>query len=104
MGYFQPEDNEIRENDFVLVKFPTKVTVSYYVGKIIECLNINKFQSKYLRCKTPGYKFHYPLVDDISIDDRSDLVLKLPEPNSAKTARTSSLITFKLDLISYSIK
>ncbi|XP_074034144.1 uncharacterized protein [Leptinotarsa decemlineata] len=79
------DDDDINKNDFVLVKFPLKMTVSYYVGKVIESLNLNEFQIKYLRRKVPDYKFYYPLVDDISTVDRRDLVLKLPKPNSAKT-------------------
>lgn len=102
--HFITDDDEIHQNDFVLVKFSLKISVSYYVGKVIESLNLNEFPIKYLRRKVPGYKFYYPLVDDISTVDRSDLVLKLPEPNSAKTARTSSLITFNINLSSYNVK
>lgn len=77
--HFITDDDEIHQNDFVLVKFSLKMSVSYYVGKVIESLNLNEFQIKYLRRKVPGYKFYYPLVDDISTVDRSDLVLKLPD-------------------------
>ncbi|KAK9692600.1 hypothetical protein QE152_g35052 [Popillia japonica] len=98
------DDDQIHQNDFVLVKFPTKMTAVYYIGKVLKCLNLNEFQIKYLRRKTPGYKFYYPLVDDISAVDRSDLVSKLPAPNSAKTARTSCLLTFNVNLSSYNVK
>ncbi|XP_074035914.1 uncharacterized protein [Leptinotarsa decemlineata] len=98
------DDDDINKNDFVLVKFPLKMTVSYYVGKVIESLNLNEFQIKYLRRKVSDYKFYHPLVDDISTVDRRDLVLKLPKPNSAKTARTSSLLTFNINLSSYNVK
>ncbi|KAK9744406.1 hypothetical protein QE152_g7781 [Popillia japonica] len=74
------DDNQIHQNDFVLVKFPTKMTAVYYIGEVLECLNLNEFQIKYLRL------------------DRSDLVSKLPAPNSA---RTSSLLTFIINLSSY---
>lgn len=44
------------------------------------------------------FKFYYPLVEDTSTVDRYDLVLKLPQPNPSKTARTSSLLTFNINL------
>lgn len=33
------DDDVIQQNDFVLVKFPLKTNVFYYVGQVIEIIN-----------------------------------------------------------------
>lgn len=98
------DDDIIQQDDFVLVKFPLKTSIYYYIGRVVEVINSNEFVIKFLRRKTPGFKFYYPLVEDTSTVDRYDLVLKLPQPNSSKTARTSSLLTFNINLSMYNIK
>ncbi|KAG5898716.1 hypothetical protein JTB14_020910 [Gonioctena quinquepunctata] len=82
------DDDIMNENDFVLVKFCTKVEVIYYIARVISAKSTELF---------------YPLVDDISIVERDDIVLKLPEPNSAKTARTASLLLFYINLSGFDV-
>lgn len=97
------DDDEIQLNDFLLVKFPLKTNIIYYVGKVTEVINLHEYSLNFLRRKTPGYTFFYPVVEDISTVDRQNVVLKLPVPTSAKTARTSSLLSFKIDLSTYNV-
>ncbi|KAK4884076.1 hypothetical protein RN001_000347 [Aquatica leii] len=50
-------------NSFILVKFPTKKTVKYYIGCVLEVLkHSNEFNVKYLR--RHGNSFTYPNVPD----------------------------------------
>lgn len=81
-----------------------KSYIKYYVGKVLEPINLNEYQMQYLRRKPPRFMFFYPLVDDISIIvDRIDIVSKLPTSNTAKTARTSSLFSFNVNFDSYNL-
>lgn len=103
VDYSLTDEDILKENDYVLVKFPEKTTIIYYVGVITKPLHLNEFEVKFLRRKRPGYKFYFPDIDDIATVARSDIVLKLPHPNSAKTARTSSLVTFSANLSLYNV-
>lgn len=97
------DDEMIHVEDYLLVKFPLKSSIKYYVGKVIQVLNVNEYQIKFLRRKSQGYHFIYPVIDDIATIDRCDIVAKLPVPNSAKTARTSSLLSFNVDISMYNV-
>lgn len=103
VDYSLTDNDELDKNDYVLVKFASKTTIVHYVGIVTEVLNLNEFEIKFLRRKQPGYKFYLPNVEDKSVVDRGDIVLKLPPPNSAKTVRTSSLITFSVNMSSYNV-
>lgn len=97
------DEDIINKNDFLLIKFIVKSTTIHYVGKVIDIIKPNEYMIHFLRRKVPGYKFIYPVVDDISAVNRSDVVLKLPQPSSAKTARTSRLLYFAANLSTYFI-
>ena len=97
------DDDEINVNEFLLVKFPLKTNIIYYVGNVVDTINLNEFLIKFLRRKMPGYNFFYPNVDDISTIDRCDIMLKLPAPNTSKTARTSRLMSINANLSSYNV-
>lgn len=97
------DDDIIHENDYLLVKFPLKSNTLFYIGKVLEVTNYSEYLIKFLRRKTSDYTFYYPVIDDISTVDRSDIVLKLPQPTSAKTARTSSFLSFRINLSVYNI-
>ncbi|KAJ8950792.1 hypothetical protein NQ314_007778 [Rhamnusium bicolor] len=92
------DDDIINENDFLWVKFPVKSNIICYIELVIEVINLNEYLIKFLHCKKPGYNFFYPVVDNISTVDRCDILLKLPAHNSAKMARTSSLLSFRINL------
>jgi len=52
------DDDIIQQDDFVLVKFPLKTSIYYYIGRVVEVINSNEFVIKFLRRKTPGFKFY----------------------------------------------
>lgn len=97
------DDDVINKNDFLLIKFPSKTNVVHYVGMVTEIINPNEYMVRFLRRKVPSDKFYYPAVEDTSIVDRCDIVLKLTAPEAAKTARTSSLFSFKIDFSTYHV-
>lgn len=71
---FQDEDI-INETDYLLVKFSLKSSVIYAIGIVLEVVNLNEHVVTFLRRKAPEYKFYFPQVDDISTDDRCDIIL-----------------------------
>lgn len=87
------DDKDPEPDDFVLVKFPTKKTVKFYVGKVLS-LKGNTLEVNFLRRKgLVGSCFTFPIVEDISEVDRTD-VQKLPQPSVSGTARTADIIKF----------
>ncbi|KAK9869983.1 hypothetical protein WA026_006080 [Henosepilachna vigintioctopunctata] len=103
--YEEPVDpKNIIDGVYVLVKFKKKTSVIYYVGKVIKHYSITEMQVSFLR-KKPGssMKFVFPDVKDEASVDLSDIVLILPDPTSAKTARTASILSFKKDLSFYNV-
>lgn len=103
--YVVPVDPEnIKDDAYVLVKFEKKTSVIYYVGQIIKHFSLTELMVSFLR-KKPGssMKFVFPDVKDEASVDLSDIVLILPDPKSAKTARTASILSFKKDLSFYNV-
>lgn len=96
------QDFQVGEGDFVIAKFATKSTVRYYVGHVLQ-KNGNDYEIKFLRRKNNSNTFTFPLVDDISSIERSDIVQKLPKPQTQGTARSSSLYKFKLNFRGWNI-
>jgi hypothetical protein len=74
------DDQEISTNDYVLVKFPSKKNVIYYIGKIQQIVDMDEYQVKFLRRKSSYLKFFYPDVDDVSEVNRQDIFAILPPP------------------------
>lgn len=109
VDYWEPKDSdetkeitEINVNSFVLVKFPTKKTVKYYVGKVIRLLANGEYEIRFLR--RHGKQFVFPDVEDISSILLEDIELHLPDPYLAGgTARASNTFIFSIDLSSYII-
>ena len=83
----------------MLVKFEKKKSVIYYVGQIIKHYSLTEVMVSFLR-KKPGssMKFVFPGVEVEGSVHLSDIVLILPDPKSAKTARTASILSFNKDL------
>ncbi|CAH1114637.1 unnamed protein product [Psylliodes chrysocephalus] len=85
------DDEKILCDDYILVRFPTKKTVVYYVGQVIQLAEYGEFVVKYLRHL--HNRFHFPDVDDISTIARSDIEAKLPRPTSvAGNTRLASFL------------
>lgn len=70
-------------------KLATKSTVRCYVSDVLE-KNGNDYEIKFLRIKNNSNTFTFPLVDDIiSSIGRSDIIQKMPKPQTQGTARSS---------------
>lgn len=92
----------ITEDSFVLVKFLTKKTVKYYVGRILNKLDNEEFNITFLR--RHGSNFIYPNVPDISTVPAHDIILHLMQPEKlGGTSRTANLFSFPVDLSSYNV-
>ncbi|KAG5860899.1 hypothetical protein JTB14_035511 [Gonioctena quinquepunctata] len=97
------DDECIEVEDFVLVKFPTKKKVVYYVG-IIEEISGNELAVNFLRFKE-NCGFYYPVTKDISLIVREDIVAKLPPPTRNQgTTRQSSYLKFNVSFLNYNIQ
>lgn len=93
--------DNIAVDSFVLVKFPTKKSVKYYVGKILEICSC-EFNVSFLRKQ--GKNFLFPTIPDISMVRFDDIVMHLPKPSSTGgTARTQSVHKFPVDFSRFSI-
>lgn len=87
----------------MLVKFPTKRNIFHYVGQVIGVAEYGEFEVKFLRHS--NNRFHFPLVDDVSIISRDDIESKLPKPISmAGTSRLASFLNFNVNFDSLNIK
>lgn len=102
--YLLTDDDIIAMDNFLLVKFPTKKNERCFVGKVTKVYDQQEFEVTFLRCKSSTYKFYYPAVSDESTLDRKDIIARLPEPKSSKTARTSSLLSFDFNFSKYNDK
>ncbi|XP_022834564.1 uncharacterized protein LOC111362220 [Spodoptera litura] len=98
------DPENVKDGAYVLVKFEKKKSVIYYVGQIIKHYSLTEVMVSFLR-KKPGssMKFVFPDVKDEGSVDLSDIVLILPDPKSAKTARTASILSFNKDLSFYNV-
>ena len=98
------DPENVKDGAYVLVKFEKKQSVIYYVGQIIKHYSLTEVMVSFLR-KKPGssMKFVFPDVKDEGSVDLSDIVLILPDPKSAKTARTARILSFNKDLSFYNV-
>lgn len=94
---------DVAEDSFVLVKFATKKTLKYYVGKVVE-IHTGQFEVTVNFLRKHGNNYIFPTVEDQSTIDFDNIVLHLPSPVQAGgTARANSLYRFNIDLQSYNI-
>lgn len=100
---WESEDTEIKPGDFVLVRFCTKRSVLYYVGRV-EHSECNELKVEFLRKKKGCWKFSFPEQNDTSFVDKRDVMFKLPNPVAfGGTERMKSLFTFKVNLTKYNV-
>lgn len=96
------EAYELRENDFILTKFNTKKTQVYYVAQILKVFE-SDVEVKYLRRK--GFKFIFPAIEEKYFIDKSDIEMKLPQPEiESKTCRISQQYWFPIDFEKYVVQ
>lgn len=91
----------ITKDSFVLVKFPTKKTVKYYVGRILNKLDNDEFDITFLRRN--GSNFIYPNVPDISTVPAHDIILHLMQTEKLGGTSRRALFSFPVDLRSYNV-
>lgn len=97
------KDAAIAINSYILVKFVTKKTIKYYVGRVTEIMkNTNEVNVTFLR--RHGNNFTYPDVSDAAIVPEDDVVLHLGQPdNVGGTNRTAHLFSFSINLSMYNV-
>lgn len=97
---FENDDLEIRINDFILVEFAGKKSKVLFVGQVEE-KEENNYKVKFMRRKECSWKFYFPEKDDISCIERSDIKMKLPQPNIiGGTSRAISSMAFPVNFSS----
>lgn len=103
--YFSENQEKIKENDWIIVKFATKKSLKHFVGKVLSINGVNpvvKFlrKVKESKCDT-GTTFSYPTVDDIcTIEHLEDIVTVLPEPTITRRGQ----IIFHVDFSNFNIQ
>ena len=91
------EDPKVGMNDFVLVKFLTKKTTVYYIGRVVDI--DSDMQSHSVREKESETFFHFSLENDSSIVEKSENIIKLPQPQIIGNAsQAQSYFSFIFDL------
>lgn len=97
----KPEN--LKEGDFVLIKFEKKKSIKHYVGKILLKYDSSEYQVSYLR-KKPSGSFVFPDVKDEASVNITDIILQLPMPTVTNgTNRTASLFYFKFKQFCYNL-
>lgn len=90
----------IEINDFILVKFPTKKSIKYYIAKVLE-IHSDEYFVSFLRRKSPGYFFVFPDVPDTSMVAGMD-AMKLPAPyDVGGTVRVQRKLRFPVNFSKY---
>lgn len=92
-----PISQNISIGSYVLVKFPTKKTFTYYVGLVIHLCSIAGWKIRFLRKK--GNSFVWPHVNDESYVLEEDICTVLPTPVDCRRGR----LIFKFDFKSYKV-
>lgn len=96
----------IAVGNYVLVKYATKKSVKYYVGRIEDINNGfegESFVIAYLK-KTTGQRFIFPDIKHTDAVPEEDIVMTLPQPlSTGGTSRAAKLLSFPLDLSSFNI-
>jgi len=93
-------EDDLKPNDFVLVKFPSKKSLKYYIGEVLRRSETGEFVIKFLRRNETS--FIYPDQDDIGEYPFTDIELKLAHPIlTGGTARVAQRFKFDVDLSTY---
>lgn len=93
---------ELRKDDYILVKIASKTNVVYFVAQIDE-VKEDEVDVRYL--KRQGNKFVFPESVEKCAVLKSDVQEKLPAPNlQGGTSRTANQFIFSIDFIKYNVK
>lgn len=88
------DSDTINSGDYVMIKSKTS---SYFVGQIINCVDSQDFDCKFLR-RCQNY-FVFPNIEDISQVGRADIHSKLSPPTQmAGTSRMAARYVFDINL------
>ncbi|KAF2894900.1 hypothetical protein ILUMI_11272 [Ignelater luminosus] len=92
--------NDLKENDFILVKLATKKMSKFFVAKVMD-ISDNTVEIKCLK-KTAANKFVDGDETVYEIDKMTEIVFKLPAPHvTGKTERRNREMTFYIDFSLY---
>lgn len=96
---FEELDRNADIDDYVLVKFPGKKSIKYFIGKILSERNkYLEYNISYLRRKEKCNKFYYPNVPEIATVISSGIVMILPNPQLfGKTKRQNNYVQFEVN-------
>jgi hypothetical protein len=92
-------------NDFVLVKFLTKKSIVYYVGRVESKEDyMESFKILFMRKNEKG-NFIFPQETDCSIIDQDDIIAKLHPPKMVGgTSRAQAYFSFDLEFSKYNVR
>lgn len=99
--------DNIKDSSFILVRFPKKKSVVYYVGKVMSHYSRTEYKVSYLRKKPESsWTFVFPNIEDIHTVYITDIEMILPDPKlpSICTSRTSKLFTFSVSLSNFNVQ
>ncbi len=103
----QPSFADLNIDDHILVKFATKCTISYYVGRVVSIDEQNDDvettfmrRQKTAKCERVQLQFCFPETPDKSTHDLQDVVMKLPVPTAGQTKRSAKLYDFHCHALS----
>lgn len=97
------EEHPISLDSFVLIKFISKSSKIYYIGKVIAIEN-NEFEVQFLRRKGVSNRFIFPNIVDCSVIERKDIVAILKCNNQKGTARTCSVYQFNFNFCGINVR
>ena len=103
----KPSFADLNIDDHILVKFATKCTIAYYVGRVMSIDEQNDDvettsmrRQKSAKCERGQLQFCFPETQDKSTHDLQDIVMKLPVPTAGQTKRAAKLYDFHCHALS----
>lgn len=99
--YYKLDSNieiEIIVDSYILVRFKMEKRSKYFLGQVLQLYGKSSCKVKFLRHKRNG-KFAWPINDDVSIVENTDIVQVLSNPISERRG----IKTFDLSMVKYKI-
>lgn len=95
--YIDP--NDLNVGSFIVVQFPTKKTIRYFIGIILEIVNTDSisYTTKFFR-KNKN-EFSFPTIDDISDVAFGDIIKVLSKPSVSRRG----LYSFRENLVRFNL-
>lgn len=90
---------EIIKDSHVVVRFELEKRNKYFLGQVLQLVGNVTFEVNFLRHKGNG-RFAWPVLDDVSIIDKTEIVQVLPNPTSDRRGIKTfdlSTLTFKIE-------